>query len=381
MGIDFRRGDYSRRVWMGKRTVKTGEACVIWSQNGELREVIGPCLVRLWFSQIRFLTPFVASSMEYLRINYNDGTVEHRRGPVKVWQNPVNHRAVSVHKPIDLRSESEKLVVCRAAGAKITGSSQIYAGPMLFFPEVGDVISKMAWTQSGCGVLHSDGQVICLDKTMARNLTCKIRGADGNFATVDILLRTKLLSIEEALKVSDPVSACEMLLDGAICRASSSLNLAECPSVILLLRDIVTNPAFIRQLDTTLRENSGCLLLSLEVVDVILSAELAEIKNSRETLEIAKITEQLADVRLEAAAARQKKQQALESAKQAHVLKLEEKRNLAASEQVGMESKRALHFIEELKKMNVDTSRYVCRLPPKAESGVAKEQNTRSLWW
>jgi hypothetical protein len=48
MGLTFRGAEYHRKTWWTKRTVKDGEACVIWSLGGKSKEVIGPKRVQTW---------------------------------------------------------------------------------------------------------------------------------------------------------------------------------------------------------------------------------------------------------------------------------------------------------------------------------------------
>jgi len=66
MGIEFRGSHYKRDVHFGKRTVKEGEAVAVWDVNGIHTQIIGPRLVRLFFSTINFLDRRTASPTEYL---------------------------------------------------------------------------------------------------------------------------------------------------------------------------------------------------------------------------------------------------------------------------------------------------------------------------
>jgi len=127
MGIDFRGKGYVRRVSIGKRTIKEGEAVALWDQNGEHRQVIGPALLRLWYSTIRFLDKKVAGKDEYLSAHHADGTVEHIRGPTMLFENPVLHQSVTVEQAIILGSASQFVVVHRegvAQGFQVPGGSQ-----------------------------------------------------------------------------------------------------------------------------------------------------------------------------------------------------------------------------------------------------------------
>jgi hypothetical protein len=56
---DFRNGISQQpvRVGIGKRTIKDEEAAVIWNVNGVSCEVVGPHLVRLFYSNVQCVLP------------------------------------------------------------------------------------------------------------------------------------------------------------------------------------------------------------------------------------------------------------------------------------------------------------------------------------
>lgn len=111
MGLDFRNGSYTRFVRCGKRTIKAGEAAAIWNVNGVHREIVGPKLEYLWYSQIRFLDYFAASKDEYLHVTLLDGREEHIPGPFGLYKNPVFHKSIAVKTGFKLMSKNESLVV------------------------------------------------------------------------------------------------------------------------------------------------------------------------------------------------------------------------------------------------------------------------------
>ncbi len=96
MGRDFRNGSYQRYVRLGKRTVKDGEAAVIWNISGVSREVVGPRLVRLFYSNVRFLSRHVATRDQYLVVSHRSGETEHIQGPRSMFENPVKHTSIRV---------------------------------------------------------------------------------------------------------------------------------------------------------------------------------------------------------------------------------------------------------------------------------------------
>ena len=110
MGLDFRSSGYRRYVRLGKRTIKDGEAASVWDMNGTHRLILGPKLVRLFYSQIRFLDRFTASSDEYLEVRFLDGRTEHLMGPVSVHLCPVYHSFVKVRECIRVPSAAHAVV-------------------------------------------------------------------------------------------------------------------------------------------------------------------------------------------------------------------------------------------------------------------------------
>ena len=165
MGLDFRDHTYRRYVVLGKRTVKDGEALLIWNRKGVTREVIGPALVYLYCSAIRFLTKYTAGPEEYLVVTKTNGQIEHIPGPTSLFQNPTIHTKVSVKPAIVLNASSECIVLHRqiplplikteegfVAASPATESQQIQrmisCGPTVVFPGVGDKVLDFHWSCS-----------------------------------------------------------------------------------------------------------------------------------------------------------------------------------------------------------------------------------------
>lgn len=154
MGIEFRGSYYKKDVMFGKRTIKDGEAVAIWNRLGVHRQVIGPRLTRLFFSTILFLDKRIAGPNEYLVVKLVDGTVNHLRGPVTLYENPVYHTSVEVKKAYSLTSASECIVVSREIRLNTTEKSLVsdsriervlIRGPYLYFPMVGDTVISFDW--------------------------------------------------------------------------------------------------------------------------------------------------------------------------------------------------------------------------------------------
>jgi hypothetical protein len=155
MGIEFRGSYYKKDVSFGKRTIKDGEAVAIWNRLGVHRQVIGPRLTRLFFSTILFLDKRVAGPNEYLVVKLIDGTVNHLRGPIVLYENPVYHQSIEVKTAYSLTSASECIVVSREIRLNSSNEKTLISdsriervlirGPNLFFPLVGDTIVSFDW--------------------------------------------------------------------------------------------------------------------------------------------------------------------------------------------------------------------------------------------
>lgn len=382
MGIDFRGKGYVRRVRVGKRTVKEGEAVAKWDYRGKHKQVAGPSRLRLWWSTIRFLDRHVAEAGQYLRIQHADGTIEHMPGPVAMFENPVYHLGVSVQDMIKLEDELQQLMVRRhavAPGSKGEGTSSgagvvpatesaVVTGPTVYFPQATDAVRVFEWSDRGAGALMAEGKVLSTRATVVRAPQCELRGADGHVVTATVSLQVRMVGIQEALVVADPISECDAVVCAAAVKATENIRFGDqsvpLPSAV---RSAITAAAFTDQLTTALRERAGCDFVALEVTSVTPSEELAKLHHREDELAAAKLTEQLADAALTAAAARQEREQALEEKRQAHALRLETERENAARQRNELESKKTVSFLKQLRGMNVNMTEFLCRNEPQNE--------------
>ena len=85
----------------------------IWNQYGLHKQIIGPKLVYLYCSTIRFLDRHIANGNQYLRIESTDGTFENRVGPCVVYENPVFHVKIEVKDAVVLPTINDCLVLLR----------------------------------------------------------------------------------------------------------------------------------------------------------------------------------------------------------------------------------------------------------------------------
>mmetsp|Transcript_14864 Transcript_14864/g.33857 ORF Transcript_14864/g.33857 Transcript_14864/m.33857 type:complete len:392 (+) Transcript_14864:96-1271(+) len=378
MGIDFRGKGYVRRVRFGKRTVKEGEAVAVWDENGRHRQIVGPKLVRLWFSTIRFLDNHIAGNGQYLRISKRDGTIEHRKGPTSLFENPVYHTSVSVEDALELRDSSSYLVVRKETKTNAASSSSssatdatlaardvagisIVQGPTLYFPEPSELVHTFAWSAKGAGASKSAGRVVSTSSGMAKSLPVEAQDANGRTAYVSIDWRAKLSSIDAALRVADPVAECDLYVRAFVLEVLSVAQFAEQgTSLLTLVRNAVESDRSMESLKAAVLSKAGCELIRVDVTDVKPSEELSALRKSEDQLSAARMQEQLAGMNLEASAKRLEREQQLEVKKQEHELQLAAREHEASLQRNQLDNQGKLAYMKELRALGVDMTKYLC---------------------
>jgi len=353
-----------RRVRIGKRTVKDGEAVAIWDQYGRHRQVVGPALCRLYYSTIRFLERHVAENGQYLRIRHQDGTIEHLRGPVVKFENPVYHLGITVEQAIRLDTPQSYIVVTKEAGPKDASaapSREVKHGPLLFYPSAQETVQSFAaWSIKGSGVLSENERVINVGSTQPMPIACQVQGADNHTATVKVEVRFRIVGIDEVLKVKDPVGECQSATQAAVLKALAAIKFSQLGST--MLEQVRSKVAAVQaELTADLLQRGACELVSLTVTSVEPSSALAKILTKEDDLAASKVQNQIADASLAAAVARQKQEEALAIAKQTHELKLAAEKHQQDLKQRELESHREIEHLRELRGLGVDLTQYLCR--------------------
>uniref|UniRef100_A0A7S2QU90 Band 7 domain-containing protein n=1 Tax=Chlamydomonas chlamydogama TaxID=225041 RepID=A0A7S2QU90_9CHLO len=139
----FRDAKYHAKVFIGKRTVKEGECAGIWDMSGEYRVIEGPKREWMAFSRVRFMNRHIADCNQYLKIQYRSGTIEHRRGPIALFEDPVKHERISVLDAVHV--DAFEVIVVYTEDAKGTVARSIIKGPTVFIPEVNQWIHQFSW--------------------------------------------------------------------------------------------------------------------------------------------------------------------------------------------------------------------------------------------
>lgn len=127
---------------LGIHTVLAGERVAVWNTAGEVHLVDGPCRRWLWRETVRRVERHIARDGEYLIITCQDGRVEHRAGPVMVWQHPTEHRSITCTQAIAI-SAHEAVVVYGRDGDAVR--RRIVRGPAQFVPASGEWLHQFSW--------------------------------------------------------------------------------------------------------------------------------------------------------------------------------------------------------------------------------------------
>lgn len=237
MGVTFRSGNYVRFVRLGGRTIKDGEAAMIWNSQGISRLVVGPQRVTLWYSTVRFLDRYKAEAHQYLKLRYRDGRVEHLHGPISMYINPAVHDAIEVKKGVQLETKDDCIVLFSRSEAskdsskdKLQASERQYVyGPRVHFPVHGEVVHTFQWktpshdVSKPLGVDDEDKrvtfQVLSTSKTFFWKTKMTMLSLDSRHVPVELCISYQIASIEKCVQSQDPFQSLEpaLLHDGNRC--------------------------------------------------------------------------------------------------------------------------------------------------------------------
>jgi hypothetical protein len=230
----FRDGSYCKHLWIGKRTVKQGECAAIWDDKGKCTLVEGPRRVWVMFSTVRFLTFHRAGTHEFIIVKYKNGDKEHLRGPVTLFQNPVEHTSVEV-QPATQLSTSEALVVykdCRPPAAGRTGSAaevlaglaggdiaekegmgisrRVLHGPALFVPHADEWVHEFNWSNPDEDAATEDAATGAAKSALAKKEASKFSKLQLNSTSLHYTVKGVRAADEARLDVR-LVGSCQLV--------------------------------------------------------------------------------------------------------------------------------------------------------------------------
>jgi hypothetical protein len=191
------------------RTIRRGQRVAVWDDRGHLEMVDGPRRLWLWGRTIEDLMRYSADNHQYIVVNYNDGRVEHLRGPAAVWWNPVEHLHISLADMIELDA-NEAVVVYRQEAKGV--HRRVVRGPELFMPEANEWLHQFAWHGSDRvdtgkkrpGALRFTKLRVIPDQMYYD--VAQVRTADDALLTVQVMIFFELVDIDRMLdQTHDPI--------------------------------------------------------------------------------------------------------------------------------------------------------------------------------
>lgn len=405
MGILYRDSRTIKYVRVGKRTIKAGEAAAIWNMNGEHREVVGPRLVRLLYSTIRFLDRHIAGPNEYLVVTHIDGRIEHVRGPTAMFCNPVKHQSVVVKKGVVLASPLECLVVYQQGKANTTPleavpsindadlgaskevafekalqrkssnigsdhvSRRVMVGPTLFTPEVGEWMHKFVWTSLESG--KKEKETFSVLNTGARrwDVAIPFRTADSVKITARLSLEFRINSLPSLLDgCQDPIAALQSLLKadlgefGTLIRSDDLLTTEARNKIAIQVGDLAT---YKKLTDGATHMGINVVGLCLHGIDASegMQKQYNHAIETKAKLEanraIAAQKQEMADLELSNQQRRMENEQAISAGKIAHKLKMNAQQSDVAFAHDQRSNELALRFLQGLGECGVDLTAYL----------------------
>lgn len=246
-----------KSVFIGKRTIKSGECAVLWSLGGKSKEIQGPRRVRMWCTTIRFLDRFSADQTQYLRVKYRSGEVEHIPGPKTIFLNPVAYDSIEVCDAVVLASgsavvvyrqhvqgvpasTSEQSKVPEAALLDTASSveARIVHGPAIFVPEATEWLHEFPWLApcpsngrrmddnslaQSYAVAHPS-HCLSLLKQQCETTVDEVQTADDGRMNLEFVFWFKIVDIDALLLGTDnPVRDLQMALRSDIIHTASTL--------------------------------------------------------------------------------------------------------------------------------------------------------------
>eukprot|EP00051_Salpingoeca_urceolata_P006885 m.91186 g.91186 ORF g.91186 m.91186 type:complete len:441 (+) comp15029_c2_seq4:381-1703(+) len=393
MGIDFRDGRYVRRIRFGKRTIKEGEAAAIWNLSGQHRQIVGPKRESLFFSTVRFLTRFTAGPDQYLVITYKNGTIQHERGPITMFRNPVEHENIEVKPAVVLQGGGECVVLYTeqsnaadagaAASAKATEagghlitnldggatavSRKIINGPATVVPAVGEWLHDFVWSGATDSAEVAPGaNKFCILRTNRQHWTVKVmlRTYDNITVAVELTVSYQLQNIETLLENSeDPIADMHTGIQGDLATYGAQ------HGSDVLQRGIGEH---LSSLDTFPQLQRRAAAAGFVVDEILfrgfkaskqLQAQHDEVLNMESKLRanLAKAEQQrdLADMELASKKKRATQEHDMEQQQQEHELSLIEARERAEHEQRTRRNQEVIDFLGAIKGMGVDLTTYL----------------------
>ncbi len=359
---------------------------MIWNMNGVSREIVGPRLVRLFYSNVRFLSRHIATRDQYLVVSHRSGETEHIQGPRSMFENPVKHTSIRVVDSLYLETAAHKIVVWSERSEKqkqkaITAPGDgiefiekdgeagiqrsIISGPTKFMPEVNQTVYTFKWGNSFQILDTSEQQW---------ELKVESLSSDSIKATATFLISVAFVNVEKLLLSKEPFEELRNAINADLSAYASKLSWDD---MLTAFRDDIrkkeTLAQFYERADVIGVEVRNVLLKNLEadakIMVRIQAKRDADAKFEQErmqALEHQKIEanqmeqqQKMEKSRLEAQSQLIESQQLLARKEKEHALQILKEEHDAHALERERRNKETLDFLKEMKNMGVNLDTFL----------------------
>lgn len=129
---------------VGWETLDVGEQVLVYNHEGEARIEEGPKRLFLWREKFERLNRLAVNQNSYARVMYNDGLIEHLKGPCVIYVNPLHHKMVTAVEMQSLDA-NEALVVYKQDKDTHEVTRYVQFGPTLFMPKANEWLHEFCW--------------------------------------------------------------------------------------------------------------------------------------------------------------------------------------------------------------------------------------------
>lgn len=200
------------------RKIKSGRRAIVWKYNGHAEFIDGPRLVVVCpcVNRLEPLRLHNANDMQYLEIQYTDGTTEIRPGPSAMFDDPLKISAILTKELIKLDANELIILYTQMENVEkhdLASTRQIIRGPTLYAPKPNEWIHDFTWHgEDGAHKTHiipgakKFQKLRLIPDQFYYNIT-DVRTADDALITVKLMVFFELVDVETMLNnTHDPIA-------------------------------------------------------------------------------------------------------------------------------------------------------------------------------
>jgi hypothetical protein len=157
------------------------------------------------------LRRFSAEAHQYLAVRFLDGRVEHFRGPIDLWFNPVEHAAITVENALPVDAHEALVVYSRSADGTV--GRHVLRGPARYVPQAHQWLHEFRWHGADPKNPHRKvpralqfKKLRVIPDQMYFDVT-DVRTADDALLEIKLMVFFELVNIERMLdQTHDPIA-------------------------------------------------------------------------------------------------------------------------------------------------------------------------------